>query len=184
MTYAAEVGSVSGTFTARAIGRQASDHMWEGWLEFIPVGTQPDAAAEAIIGPVESRQPAREHLVYWATGLSPVYLEGALDRARKPLTVRVRHEDAPLSDEPAPRPRRVAAAASTPEAVLDPFDVGAKNLDILRQELTALNRARLLNIVRAYDLNPLQEDISWMTDSQLVHFIVVAVDMQLPQRIR
>jgi len=68
--------------------------------------------------------------------------------------------------------------------VLDPFEIGARNLDVLRQELTALNRARLLNIIAAYDLNPAREDIDWMTTAQLVHFIVVAVDTQLPQRLR
>ena len=71
-----------------------------------------------------------------------------------------------------------------PEPVLDPFDIGARNLDVLRQELTALNRPRLLNIIAAFDLNPAGEDIEWMTTAQLVHFIVVAVDAQLPQRIR
>ncbi len=71
-----------------------------------------------------------------------------------------------------------------PTPVLDPFEIGARNLDILRQELTALNRPRLLNIIAAYDLNPGGEDISWMSDAQLVHFIVVAVDTQLPQRTR
>jgi hypothetical protein len=55
---------------------------------------------------------------------------------------------------------------------------------VLRQELTALNRPRLLNIIEAYDLNPAGEDISWLSDAQLVHFIVVAVDIQLPQRMR
>jgi hypothetical protein len=76
------------------------------------------------------------------------------------------------------------APAPGPEPVLDPFEIGARNLDVLRQELTALNRPRLLNIINAYDLNPAREDVSWMTDHQLVHFIVVAVDIQLPQRTR
>lgn len=185
MTYAEAVRDPAGTFVARAVGRQAADGMWEGWLEFIPARRSGgDDAPQPIVGPVESRQPEREHLAYWATGLSPVYLEGALHRARAPVTVHVRAEEQPLSDAPAPRARRVVSGASTPDAVLDPFEAGGKSLDILRQELTALNRPRLLNIIRAYDLNPLNEDISWMTDAQLVHFIVVAVDMQLPQRIR
>ena len=71
-----------------------------------------------------------------------------------------------------------------PDAVLDPFEIGERNLDILDQELRALNRPRLQNIITAYDLNPGGEDVSWMTDAQLVRFIVVAVETQLAQRTR
>jgi hypothetical protein len=169
-----------GNYHARAVGRQASDRMWEGWVEFVPL----EGGAEVLVTPVESRQPEREHLVYWATGLTSVYLEGALHRARNPLTVRVRTIETPASDSPAPRDIHVRPRSTVPEAVLDPFEVGARNLDILRQELSALNRPRLMNIVEAYDLNPAGEDISWMTNAQLIHFVVVAVDTQLPQRIR
>lgn len=181
MTYAEPVSDPHGTYVARAVGRQASDGMWEGWIEFIPVG----GSSDVIVSGVESRQPAREHLAYWSTGLTPVYLEGALHRARNPITIRVRTEPVPLSDAPAPRPvRQPVERATGPEPILDPFEIGARNLDVLRQELTALNRPRLLNIIDACDLNPAREDVSWMTDAQLVHFIVVAVDIQLPQRSR
>jgi len=44
--------------------------MWEGWLEFVPLGGKD---ARPLISPVESRQPEREHLAYWATGLTIVY---------------------------------------------------------------------------------------------------------------
>jgi hypothetical protein len=98
--------------------------------------------------------------------------------------VRVRAEAPPVSEAPAARVRRTAAEHARPEAVLDPFEIGARNLDLLRQELTALNRARLLNIIEAHDLNPAREDIAWMNTPQLIHFIVVAVDTQLPQRLR
>ena len=78
----------------------------------------------------------------------------------------------------------ITRAARGAEPILDPFEIGGRNLDILRQELTALNRPRLQTIIAGYDLNPAGEDISWMTHAQLVHFIVVAVDTQLPQRTR
>ena len=61
---------------------------------------------------------------------------------------------------------------------------GRRNLDLLRQQLGALNRPRLLNIIAAYDLNPAGEDLSWMTDSQLVTFIVTATDVQLLRSVR
>src|SRR5688572_32213513 len=126
-TFDLPVRDASGEYAARAVGRHADDGMWEGWLEFVPIGKKADVA----VGPVESRQPEREHLVYWASGLTPVFLEGALHRARTPLTVEVRTEDPPLSEAPAARRRRVVTLSNQPEPVLDPFDIGARNLDIL-----------------------------------------------------
>ena len=55
----------SGAYHARVVGRAADDGMWEAWLEFVPL----DGGA-VLISPVESRQPARAHPVYWATGLT------------------------------------------------------------------------------------------------------------------
>ena len=60
-------------YRVEAHGHLAETGLWEGWLEFVPVG-----GGDPVVGPVESRQPEREHLIYWATGLSPVSLEGAL----------------------------------------------------------------------------------------------------------
>jgi hypothetical protein len=168
-----------GIYHARVVARRAEDRMWEGWLEFEPL----DGQAETLVGPVESRQPEREHLVYWASGLSAVFLEGALHRAQHPLVVHTRVVEQPASDHPAPRMAVTAPVReSKPDTVLDPFEIGERNLDILAQELRALNRPRLLNIIAAYDLNPSQQDISWMTDAQLARFIVVAVEAQLIQR--
>jgi len=141
----------------------------------------PDRGGEVGVTGTESTQPEREHLVYWATGLTPVYLEGALERALRPATVRLQIVDEPASTAPAERvvPR---AMAPRPEAVLDPFEIGRRSLDVLRQELSALNRPRLMNIIAAFDLNPAGSGIDWMTDAQLVTFIVTAVDAQLLQR--
>lgn len=170
----------SGEYQARAVGRHADDGMWEGWLEFLPMD-----GGEPLVGGVESRQPERDHLAYWALGLTPVFLEGALKRARRPVTVRVRAVELPYSDAPARRDVTVSRVMPPgPEPVLDPFEVGGRNLDVLRQELGALNRPRLVNIIAAYNLNPGGEDLSWMSDHQLAHFIVVAVDTQLAQRAR
>ena len=181
LTYTDPVSDEHGTYVARAVGRQASDRMWEGWLEFLPA----TGGGDVIVSGVESRQPEHEHLVYWATGLTPVYLEGALHRARTPITVRVRAEGKPVSEAPAPRViRQTRPVYPGPEPVLDPFDIGSRNLDLLRQELTALNRPRLLNIITAYDLNPGREDVQWMSDRQLIQFIVTAVDAQMMQRAR
>ena len=169
-----------GEYHARAVGRQAEDGMWEGWLEFVPI----DGSTQVLVTGVESRQPEFEHLSYWATGLTRVYLEGALHRARTPVTVRVRSVELPISQTPAPRQVTVTRVVPPgPEPVLDPFEIGGRSLDILRQELGALNRPRLLNIITAYDLNPVGADVSWMSDAQLVHFIVVAVEAQMMLRV-
>jgi hypothetical protein len=169
-----------GTYHARVVGRLAEDRMWEGWLEFQPIKPKGDV----VVGPVESRQPEREHLEYWAGGLTPVFVQGALHRAQHPLVVRTRVIEQPVSDHPAPRMTTAPPREVKPDAVLDPFEIGGRNLDILAQELRALNRPRLLNIIAAYDLNPSRKDIAWMTDAQLVRFIVVAVEAQLVQRAR
>ena len=170
-----------GEYHARAVGRLADDGMWEGWIEFAPL----DGRGEVLLTGVESRQPERAHLEYWATGLTPVFLEGALNRARRPVTVRVRPVEVPVSDGPKPRDTVVSRVMpSGPEPVLDPFEIGSRSLDLLHQELGALNRPRLLNIITAFLLNPGKEDLSWMSDRQLMQFIVTAVEAQLALRTR
>jgi hypothetical protein len=163
-----------GSYYPRAVGRLASDNMWEGWIEFVPV----DGSSDVLVTSVESRQPERQHLAYWATGLSHVYMEGALRRARNPVTVRVPVIDEPISDKPAARRVIVERIVPRPEPVLDPFEIGARNIEILRQELTALNRPRLLNIIAAFDLAP-DVDVTRMTDGELIGVIVASVDTRL-----
>jgi hypothetical protein len=170
----------TGHYHARVVGRLAEDGMWEGWLEFVP--TDP-AGTRVAVSPVESRQPEREYLDYWAQGLTVVYAEGALDRALNPIAVRTRVVETPLSERPAARPMTTAVRVG-PEPVLDPFEIGQRNLDILRQELHALDRPRLLNIIAAFDLNPAGKDVAALSDEQLGTFIVVAVEAQMTQRTR
>jgi hypothetical protein len=51
---------------------------WDGWLVFEPeLGAGPTLRTGR-----ETTQPERDDLVYWSTGLEPVYLEGAIGRAR------------------------------------------------------------------------------------------------------
>lgn len=164
-------------YRPRAVGR-LDGGMWQGWLEFLP-----EHGGEVVVTRTESTQPEREHLVYWATGLTPVYLEGAFERALRPATIRLHVVDEPASTAPAEH-LVTHVRAPRPEAVLDPFDIGRRSLDVLRQELSALDRARLTNIIAAFDLNPAGAGIDWMTDAQLVTFIVTAVDAQLLQRQR
>jgi len=163
----------SGTYHARVVGRYAEDRMWEGWLEFVPIE---GGAREVVVSAAESRQPERVHLEYWAQGLTPVYVEGSLERALHPISVRMRPAELPASDAPAARV--VTVAPNGPRPILDPFEVGARSLDILGQELRALGRGRVLQIIAAYDLNPNNHDLSRMNDEQLVRLAVGSVGLR------
>ena len=48
---------------------------WQGWIEFL------SAEGESVTTERETTQSNREGVTYWATGLEPIYLEGALQRA-------------------------------------------------------------------------------------------------------
>ena len=169
----------TGTYYPRVVGRYAKDHMWEGWLEFVPTNGN---GRRVIVSAVESRQPERVHLEYWAQGLTPVYAEGSLDRALHPVTVRVRAAELPVSGAPAPRV--VTVTSPVPRPILDPFEVGARSLDILGQELRALGRGRVLQIIAAYNLTSSDSDLSHMSDEQLVRLAVASVGSRLMRAAR
>lgn len=59
-------------------GQERADGTWEGWLEFHPTGP----SQEVLVTGQETTQPNLAALEYWADGLEPVYLEGALARAQ------------------------------------------------------------------------------------------------------
>jgi hypothetical protein len=63
-------------YTARVRGDTDSAGHWQGWLEFLPR----DGGLALQTGR-ETTQSTKEHLQYWASGLSPTYLESALRRA-------------------------------------------------------------------------------------------------------
>ena len=64
-------------YTVMAYGELRPDGTWLGWLEFRPAS---DADSTLRTGR-ETSQPDRHALAYWASGLEPIYLEGALERA-------------------------------------------------------------------------------------------------------
>jgi hypothetical protein len=69
-------GSDGRLYGARAVGAEAADGLWHGWIEF-----SGRDAGELVATDRETTQPNRTDAVYWATGLTHVYLEGALIRA-------------------------------------------------------------------------------------------------------
>ena len=62
-------------YRARAFAEQRGN-VWIGWLEF------QHASGKALRTGEETSQPDKKAVEYWATGLEPVFLEGALQRAR------------------------------------------------------------------------------------------------------
>jgi hypothetical protein len=77
--FQAPVTASDGTvFRARAWGDKMRDGTgrWHGWVEFVPSNDGP-----AIQTPRETTQPDKTDTAYWASGLTPHYLEGALRRA-------------------------------------------------------------------------------------------------------
>ena len=63
-------------YEARAYGAAIDHVLWEAWIEFVPIG-----GGRPLRSPRETTQPNRADTAYWATGLTRVYLEGALIRA-------------------------------------------------------------------------------------------------------
>ena len=158
------------TFSARACGAEMDDTRWQGWIEFVPVtGGGPVRSGR------ETTQPNRTDTVYWATGLTPVYLEGALARALNPLP----RATAPAKSSP-PRFSGPAPAAGdhmpARESVLNPFSVYRKGESLLRNQLSALSAWHLVNIVEAYGLSEQRRvDLDATPEPVLVELIVAAV---------
>lgn len=165
---------------AIAFGVETPIGQWEGWLEFTPVGGElPNIATGR-----ETTQPNRTDLDYWASGLSSVYLEGALQRAIARSSASETSENARAAPRKAPRAARRPAANSTVaagtrrHAVLDPFAVYAQGEDVLRKELHALSPDHLEAIVDAYDLegaHSLAAEGSDRTSDRLIAAILAAV---------
>jgi hypothetical protein len=74
----AVIGPDDTTYLVRSYGEERLDGTWIGWLEFHPV----DLSKSTLRTDQETSQPNRTAVEYWATGLEPVYFEGAFERAR------------------------------------------------------------------------------------------------------
>jgi hypothetical protein len=163
------------SYIPRACGREMEDGRWEGWIEFLP-----DDGSAVLRSRRETVQPNRETTVYWATGLTPVYLEGALDRTLAPP----RPAAAPDLGEPAfsgPAGETWHQSEPAPAAVLDPFSVYQKGEDLLRHELLALSSWHLRNIVRAYALDDEPVDLQALSRAALAELIVAGVRIRLAE---
>jgi len=78
--YTTQVIAPDGTaYNVLSYGEERSDGTWMGWLEF----ESTDDSKPARVTEQETSQPNRTTLEYWATGLEPVYFEGAFERAQE-----------------------------------------------------------------------------------------------------
>src|SRR5436190_6864965 len=86
------IGSDGDEYVVLVYGRSRPGDTWQGWLVFV---RQRDNRRFAT--PVETTQPNAEAIVYWSSGLTDVYFEGALQRAMAPETV-IPQPPAPLTN--------------------------------------------------------------------------------------
>lgn len=78
--YSTEIVAANGTtYTVLSYGEEREDGTWTGWLEFKPA----DPTLPTLVTDQETSQPNRTAIEYWATGLEPVYFEGAFHRAQE-----------------------------------------------------------------------------------------------------
>jgi hypothetical protein len=136
-------------YRAQACGAPMPDGLWGGWIEFVPLdGGAPVRSAQ------ETTQPNKGDTVFWAAGLTAIYLEDALERALTPLVRRMAVPAYPMFDAPAAdsittvevRPLEHAAA-------LNPFSVYERGEAVLRKELGALSAWQLVNIIVTHRLS-------------------------------
>jgi hypothetical protein len=158
-------------YVARACGAEMTDQKWQGWIEFLPAD-----GGTPVRSPRETTQPNRQDTEYWATGLSDVYLEGALRRALAPPRV------APLPDGPVGPPvfdgpaEDLLPAPPTVESILNPFSVYRKGESLLRSQLGALSPWHLANIAIAHRLSEADAPtLNRMPASALIEIIVAGV---------
>jgi hypothetical protein len=176
------VGPDHHAYTARVCGRETASGLWEGWIEFDDRG-----GSRIVHTGRETTQPNRKDLVYWATGLTAAYLEGALERALdvpkatvpEPVQPEEPHFEGPAPPRRAPTTTGGAAVAgkpARPHAILDPFAVRRQGDDLLRSELRALGVGHLRTIIRAYDLADMSDaELDATPHGALVELIVSAV---------
>ena len=175
-------------YDARICGRRVG-RRWEGWIEFVPSDGSP-----VLRTPRETTQPTLAVLQHWASTLTPVYLDGALTRAKHaslvPHVVTVTPE-APFYEAPAPDSHTTAVVATDPVnsaavcdggftdvdgAVLDPFAVYAKGgEDRLRRKLDILGADHLRRIARGYRLVPDDWDLASFDKAEVADLIVTGV---------
>lgn len=150
-------------YTAAACGRERPDGLWDGWLEFTNVVTGVVERTGR-----ETSQPNRDAALYWATGLTTTYIDGALERVLGPKLPSL-HEREVIATPAYEGP----AEPATP--ILDPFRVYSEGENILRDQLHALDEGQLRAIARAYGIAD-RSQLDVATRVELISLIVLAAE--------
>jgi hypothetical protein len=155
-------------YDARACGSEMPAGGWQGWLEFVPLEGGAPVSSQR-----ETTQPNRMDTEYWATGLTAVYLEGALTRAlTRPPVVPVAPPQPTVFRGPLTSVAKRAAEVS-PASVLNPFSVYEKGEALLRSQLGALSAWHLVNIAIEYELTDEPVDrLNRLSAATLIELIV------------
>jgi hypothetical protein len=116
----------SDTYLVFVQGRSRPQDTWEGWLVF-----ERQRDARRFSTPVETARPDAQAVLYWASGLSAVYLEGALERA---LSVSI-------------APRSIAEAPPLAGYGVDAVERSRRLTQIERHVLALFQNIRLTRLV-------------------------------------
>lgn len=164
------VDAAGSEYYASVAAEQRPDGVWEAWLEYVPTDE-----TDPLVTPTETTQSRRTDVVRWANALTDTYVEGAFERA----------VEATLETSPRVVARRAiadpavdAVAATVHSELPDPFDLYASGVTTMRIRLATLPRSMLLDTIDTFGLNPAGKSLAWLSDAQLVTFIVTAVEVQ------
>ena len=158
-------------FYVSVAGEPRTDGRWEGWLEYVPLDE-----SEPLLTPTETTQSSRAALVRWAEALTETYVQGAFARSAAMAPLPVASRVVARRIVPAP------VATTATDALPDPFALFDTGRAAMRGRLSALPRAALSTMITAYGLNPAGKSLAWLSDHQLVTFIMTAVEAQLLAR--
>lgn len=158
-------------YRARACGGPMPDGMWEGWLEFDRIG-----GGTTVRSGRETTQPNHHDAEYWATGLTPVFLEGSLRRALDgPIRVPETVIKPPRYQAPAPPLTTVRGVeAMNAHGILDPYSVYQKGEPLLRKQLAALSPWHLVNIILEHELSGASVDTLNATPGPVLIDLIVS----------
>ena len=177
MTHVIQTGRLEAdglVYKVRVCGRESTDGRWEAWIEF-----DLEDGSPVLRTPREATQSSLDDLIYWASGLTPTYVEGALSRATDGTVPEVVELlEIPAYSGPAPDPATVPPTVlhEVPAAMMNPVAIAAKwGANELRMRLGALSAGQLRAIARAYHLTPIDLDLEPLVEEELIALIMAGV---------
>jgi hypothetical protein len=132
-------------YVARVYGARRPDDLWDGWFVFFPLD-----GVQALATDRETTQNSFGALRYWASGITTIYLDGALERAltMQPEAVLARRRAQAEGEETLARAEAAAYEDAAHAARLEALDADrrrreAEALLLAEREATARAAARL-----------------------------------------